>query len=165
MAFNWRDAALSVLTIWWRLTKPCTIGVRGIVLNARGEMLLVRHSYGGRKWFLPGGGHRRAESPDETMVREMREETGLEVRVTGLVGVYFYTGAYKRDHIYIFVCEVIGGELQQVGGEIDDIGWFAPDELPPNLMIGMERFLADWRNHTAGFGRIEAAGIRAGDEI
>jgi len=165
MSLNWRDAALRVLTIWWRMTKPCSIGVRGIVLNDKGEMLLVRHSYGSRKWFLPGGGHHKKESPDETMVREMREETGLEVRVQSLVGVYFYTGAYKRDHIYIFECQMIGGEVQNVGGEIADIGWFSPDKLPPNLMIGMDRFLSDWRAHTAGYGRIEAAGIGAGDEI
>ncbi len=165
MVFNWRDAALSVLAFWWRLTKPCTIGVRGIVLNAEGEVLLVRHSYGGRKWFLPGGGHRGEESPDETMVREMREETGLEIRVTGLVGVYFYTGAYKRDHIYIFACRAVGGEVRRVGGEIADIAWFAPDALPPNVMIGLDRFLDDWRCGVAGYGRIEAAGIHAGDEI
>jgi 8-oxo-dGTP pyrophosphatase MutT (NUDIX family) len=163
MLFNWRDAALSVLTIWWRLTKPCTIGVRGLVLNDAGEILLVQHSYGGRKWFLPGGGHRGGESPDETLVREMREETGLDVVVTGLVGVYFYTGGYKRDHIYIFACRATGGEVRRVGGEIEDIGWFPPDALPENLMLGMDRILDDWRSDVTGYGRIAAN--QAGDEI
>jgi 8-oxo-dGTP pyrophosphatase MutT (NUDIX family) len=154
MAFNWRDAALSVLTLWWRLTRPCTIGVRGIVLNEAGEILLVQHSYGGRRWFLPGGGHRGSESPEEALVREMREETGLEVENTGLVGVYFYTGWYKRDHIYIFACRKVGGEVQRVGGEIADIRWFPPDALPPNQMIALDRILDDWRSGVAGFGRI-----------
>ncbi len=165
MIFNWRDAALSVLTIWWRLTKPCTVGVRGLVLNDAGEMLLVRHSYGGRNWFLPGGGHRGAESPDEALVREMREESGLEVAVTRLIGVYFYAGGYKRDHIYIFACQVVVGGVRRTGGEIADIGWFAPDALPENLMLGMARILADWRSGRTGYGRIMAAGVRAGDEI
>ncbi len=158
MAFNWRDAALQVLTLWWRLTRPCTVGVRGIVLNEQDELLLVQHSYGGRKWFLPGGGHRGSESPEEALVREMREETGLEVEITGLVGVYFYTGWYKRDHIYIFACRRTGGEVNFVGGEIADIGWFSPEALPSPQMVALDRILADWRSGAAGFGRIEAEG-------
>lgn len=154
MIFNWRDVALSVLTVWWRLSRPCTVGVRGIVLNEAGKILLVQHNYGGRKWFLPGGGHRGGESPAETLVREMREETGLEVEVTGLVGVYYYTGQYKRDHIYIFACRKIGGEVRLMGGEIADIGWFPPDDLPPEQMLAINRILTDWRHGVAGFGRI-----------
>ena len=156
MSFNWRDAALGVMGLWWRLTRPCTVGVRGIIVNDAGQILLVQHSYGGRKWFLPGGGHRGGESPDETLVREMREETGLEVAVTGLSGVYFYTGAYKRDHIYIFQCQVTGGEVAMVGGEIAAIGWFSPDHLPSNLMVGMAQILDDWRRGVTGYGRIPA---------
>ncbi len=151
---NWRDGALHILTWWWRLTRPCTIGVRGIVLNEAGEMLLVRHSYGGRQWFLPGGGHRGDESPDETLVREMQEETGLEVRITGLTGVYLDSGQYKRDHIYIFTCRVTGGDLRLVGGEIEAIRWFPPDRLPPNRMPGMDRILRDWREGVVGYGRL-----------
>ena len=151
---NWRDAALLILTSWWRLRKPCTIGARGLVLNQKGEILLVQHSYGDRKWFLPGGGHHGNESPDETLVREMREETGLEIQVTGLIGVYFYTGQYKRDHIYVFECRTVGGDPTLVGGEIADIGWFPPDALPPNLMVGMQRILEDWRRGAPGYGRM-----------
>ena len=165
MALNWRDPALRVLTLWWRLTRPCTVGVRGIVENDAGEILLVRHSYGGRGWFLPGGGHRGSESPEEALVREMWEETGLKVEVTGLVGVYFYTGHYKRDHIYIFACRMVGGEVQRVGGEIADVGWFPPDALPPNQMLAMERILKDWRSRVAGYGRIIAEDDYAGDGI
>ncbi len=157
MQFNWRDAALVVLMLWWRLTKPCTVGVRGITINEAGRLLLVRHSYGSRKWFLPGGGYHGAESPEEAMVREMREETGLEVAVTGLTGVYFYSGGYKRDHVHIFTCTPVGGAVRRVGGEISDIGWFALDALPAEIMPGLNRILADWRRGVAGFGRIAAS--------
>jgi 8-oxo-dGTP pyrophosphatase MutT (NUDIX family) len=155
MRINWRDAALAVLTIWWRLFKPHTVGVRGLVLNDVGELLLVRHSYGRRDWFLPGGGHRGAESPEVAIVREMREETGLEVEVFKLIGVYFYAGAYKRDHVYLFQCQMVGGQVRLVGGEIAEIGWFAPDALPEPLMPGLERILHDWRSGVAGFGTID----------
>ncbi|HHB91165.1 MAG TPA: NUDIX domain-containing protein [Anaerolineae bacterium] len=153
---NWRDAALRVLLAWWRLMRPTTIGVRGIVVDETGKLLLVRHSYGARKWFLPGGGHRGDESPDQALVREMREETGIQVEVTRLVGVYFYNGQHKRDHIYVFACRAIGGESRLVGGEIEAIGWFPPDALPSNLMIGMDRILDDWRRGVPGFGPLHS---------
>ena len=154
MRWNWRDAALDVLTLWWRLTRPQTVGVRGLVSNDAGEILLVRHSYAGRKWFLPGGGHHGNESPEAALVREMREETGLEVQVTRLIGVYFYTGSYKRDHIYLFECQVVGGGTRLVGGEIMDIGWFPPDALPDPMMLGIDKILDDWRSREAGYGSI-----------
>lgn len=163
MSLNWRDPALKLLLLWWRLTKPCTIGVRGLVANEAGDLLLVQHCYGRRSWFLPGGGHRRDESPEDALVREIREETGLEVAVTGLVGVYYYTGGYKRDNIYIFECRRVGGDVKHVGGEIADIGWFPPDALPEKLMVGMTRILDDWRSGKAGYGQISAQ--RTGDLI
>lgn len=154
MIHNWRDVALLLLHQWWRLTKPCTVGVRGLVQNDEGAVLLVRHGYGGREWFLPGGGHRGSESPEEALVREMREETGLEVSVQGLIGAYFYTGGYKRDHILIYQCQAVGGEIQHVGGEISAIGWFAPDALPVPVMPGLARILHDWQHGVAGHGAI-----------
>ncbi len=152
---NWRNIALRVLTLWWWLTRPCTVGVRGLVQNDTGEILLVRHSYGNRHWFLPGGGHRGNESPEQALVREMREETGLEVAITGLVGVYFYPGGYKRDHIYVFACKRVGGEAKLMGGEIEAIRWAAPEALPSPVMRGMDRILADWRRGVTGYGLLE----------
>ncbi len=154
MPFNWRDIAIGVLRVWWRITKPCTVGVRGLIWNEAGELLLVQHSYGDRKWFPPGGGHRGQESPEETLVREIREETGLSVRIQTLVGVYLYTGHYKRDHIYVFSCLIDEGAPRLVGGEIAAVRWFSPDALPDPHMVGLEQILADWRRGVAGFGRI-----------
>ncbi|MCO6451282.1 MAG: NUDIX domain-containing protein [Caldilineales bacterium] len=149
---NWRDPAIFILRIYWRIVRPRTIGVRGILQDDEGRILFVRHSYGKRRWFLPGGGGDGNESADESMVREMREETGLKVEVTRLVGVYLWLESYKRDNIFVFECKQVGGELQVDRGEIADSGWFALDDLPQPLNPGTRRVLADWQSGRTGFG-------------
>ncbi len=153
MQWNWRDPALSVLRWWWRLRRPTTIGVRGILAEETGRILFVRHNYGRRLWFLPGGGGHGAETAAEAMVREMREETGLEVEVARLVGVYLYTGEYKRDHNFVFACRLLRGSLKIDGAEIAQAGWFPPDALPQPLTPGVEQVLADWQSGRVGWGR------------
>jgi ADP-ribose pyrophosphatase YjhB (NUDIX family) len=149
---NWRDPAVKLATAWWWLTRPRTVGVRGIVQDAQGRILFVRHSYGSRRWFLPGGGGNGSESADESMLREMREETGLEVGISRLVGVYLWLDAYKRDTIFLFECELLGGELQIDGGEIVDAAWFPVDALPEPLNPGTRSVLGDWASGRTGFG-------------
>ncbi len=153
MQWNWRDPALRVLRVWWRLRRPTTVGVRGIVADEKGRILFVRHNYGLRRWFLPGGGAQGDETAAEATVREMREETGLEVEILRLVGVYLYTGEYKRDHNFVFACRVIGGHLRIDGGEIAQAGWFPPDALPLPLTPGVEHVLEDWQSGRVGYGR------------
>lgn len=57
------------------------------VRNQRGELLMI-HRTDNHLWALPGGGHDIGESISDTVVREVREEIGIEVEVTGLVGIY-----------------------------------------------------------------------------
>jgi ADP-ribose pyrophosphatase YjhB (NUDIX family) len=80
------------------------------------------------------------ERLDQTVVREVREETGLEVEPTALIGVYSdpeYTFAYPNGHqvqpiVVFFECRVVGGALQPDGDEIMEARYFGPeDELPP----------------------------------
>lgn len=149
---NWRDPAIAILRVYWRIVRPRTIGVRGIIQDDEGRILFVRHSYGSRHWFLPGGGGDGSESADESMVREMWEETGLKVEVTKLVGVYLWLGSYKRDNIFVFACRQIGGEIQIDRGEIADMGWFTLAALPQPLNRGTEAVLADWQASHTGFG-------------
>jgi hypothetical protein len=86
----------------------------------------------------------------------MREETGLEVEITRLVGVYLSRLAYKRDNVFVFECKQIGGTLQQVGGEIAEADWFPPDTPPEPLAAGVRTALVDWQtNSGVGYGRWE----------
>jgi len=80
-----------------------TRGVRVMVHDAQGRLLLVRHRYGRRDlWMLPGGGIGWRETPEAAALREVREETGC--RVAGLVpaGVFVSWAEGRRDTVYLF---------------------------------------------------------------
>jgi ADP-ribose pyrophosphatase YjhB (NUDIX family) len=80
-------------------------------------------------WNLPGGRVESGELPTEAVVRETREETGLEVVVERLVGVY---GKVDRDElVFAFVCRIVGGAITQTD-EADACRFFSFDEIPHN---------------------------------
>jgi len=85
------------------LRNPYTLGVRVIVEDRDGRILLVRHSYIGG-WYLPGGGVEGGESLHQAAVRELREEAGIEPGgAPHLLGVYLNgTGWLARDHVGLF---------------------------------------------------------------
>jgi 8-oxo-dGTP pyrophosphatase MutT (NUDIX family) len=80
------------------------IGAAGVILDADGGVLLVKQTYGRLNWELPGGAAEAGEAPDDTVQREVREETGLAVAVLHMTGYYFDTTA---DFLhFVFRCEV-----------------------------------------------------------
>ena len=101
----------------------------------RQKVLLTRRADNGR-WCLPGGSMDAGESAAETAVREALEETGLEVRVTRLVGIYtspdviveYADGNRYQPVAMTFEAEVVGGELT-LSDETTEFGYFAIDEL------------------------------------
>lgn len=97
------------------------IGADAAIFNERGEILLMERA-DGSGWCLPCGWVEPNESPAQAAVREAREETGLEVQVKRLVGVFFRpANARNGPHAMLAVvhwCEVIGGALT-----LSDEGW------------------------------------------
>ncbi len=94
-----------------------------------GRLLLIHQAYGERLWDFVGGGAEPGEAPEETAVREAKEEIGLAVEPRGLIGVYF--NRPRRLLVFIFNGVITGGTLALQADEIAEIGWFAPDDLPP----------------------------------
>lgn len=87
----------------WRLFRPTTVGVRALVTDDGGRVLLVRHSYTDG-WYLPGGGVARGESIIDGLRRELMEEVGIELLgPPRLLGMYSSTLEGKSDHIGVFV--------------------------------------------------------------
>ena len=110
-----------------------------IIFNAPGRVLLHRRTDNGR-WALPGGAIEIGETADQAVVREVREETGYEVEVLRLVGVYsdprHTTIRYPDGNIssYValaFACRVIGGS-PALSDETSAVEWFDP-QAPARL--------------------------------
>jgi ADP-ribose pyrophosphatase YjhB (NUDIX family) len=107
-------------------------GVAAVVLDHGGKVLLGRRrgSYRGR-WCIPCGYVEYDEDVYAAAVREFREETGLEIKITGICAVKsnFHNPDAHTVGIW-FWAGVTGGELRP-GGDLDRLGFFHPDDLPP----------------------------------
>ena len=126
--------------------------VSGLVVDESGRVLLIRHSRDG-DWVLPGGCVEPDEYPADRLIEEMREETGLEVRPSRLVGVYGGTGCRVHypngDKVRVaslFECEVIGGTLRPDGEESLEIDFFSESELAKLNVSIIGRTLLDARH-------------------
>jgi 8-oxo-dGTP diphosphatase len=117
------------------------LGASGIVWDGAGNLLLIRRGDNGR-WALPGGMIEPGESIAECLVREVREETGVEVEPLRLVGIYS-DPAYGHvildngDELYVviaaFECRVLGGVPRPDGEESLEVAYFSTDDLPASL--------------------------------
>ena len=106
-----------------------TLGAFAIIFDEN-ERVLLSHRRDIDAWNLPGGGVESGETPVEAVIREVTEETGLEVAVDRLVGVY--TNTRRDDIVFTFVCHVTGGALR-LTEESSNHGYCALVEMPRNL--------------------------------
>lgn len=122
-----------------------TLGVRGVVENSNGEVLLVRHTYT-KGLFFPGGGVERGETADFSLRRELEEEGG--VRVTGspgLIGVFSNHRVFRNDHVVLYRLRPAdwaqGGD--PIGREISELVWCNPSDPPADATPGTQRRLSE----------------------
>ena len=96
-------------------------------------------------WCLPGGAVDEGETIAQAAIREAREEIGLEVELTRLIGLYSQPGAASSFvwHLASFAARPIGGELKEDPSEVIEIGYFGPDELPADLLVTHKRRILD----------------------
>jgi 8-oxo-dGTP diphosphatase len=130
---------------WWGLAAPRLPGaapltvVQAVLLREGRVLLGVRGDL--RGWELPGGTPRPGESDAAALVREVREETGLEVEVGARVGDYQRSGF--RPHLArVFVCRVIAG-AERPSLETPRLRWFEVERLPATLFPWYRAPLAD----------------------
>ena len=121
-----------------------TEGAHVLVTDDAGRVLVVRTTYLGPGWMLPGGRVERSETPHRAAIRETREETGLDVTVDRLVLI----DAHRRGNVsFVFAGRLLGGELAPQFGEIAEVGWLGRDEIAAT----------SWRLHRL-LGRIDQIG-------
>lgn len=107
-----------------------------------GKILLTqREDY--EIWVLPSGGVEEGESLAHAAIRETKEETGLDVELTRLIGVYSRLGSWSPGYMILFAARQIGGEIKCQEGETIAVEWFAFHELPSPLSLGHKRRIQD----------------------
>lgn len=107
-----------------------------VVRDDQGRVLLI-HKVDNNLWALPGGGHEIGESITDTAVREVREETGLDVEVVRLTGTYtnpnhvmaYDDGEVRQQFSLCFVANLVGGTPREDGVETKQVKWVEPDEI------------------------------------
>jgi 8-oxo-dGTP pyrophosphatase MutT (NUDIX family) len=129
--------AYSALRVYWWLFRPRSSGVKCVITH-RGDVLLVRHTYGPRGWELPGGSRKRNEEASDTATREIQEELGLHVRSWRPLGQIEVVVDHHKDALFCFQAEVAspeGGspELVPNPGELQEARWFPNRQLPSPL--------------------------------
>lgn len=126
-----------------------------VVANDRGEILLLERTDNGN-WTIPGGAMEHGESLTETAVREAKEETGYDIEVTGLVGIYTnpnrrieYTsnGEVRQEFSVVYSGRAIGGE-PTLNDEAARVEWVPIGELDALRMTApirdrIARYLGD----------------------
>ncbi len=103
-----------------------TEGAHVFLTDDSGRVLVVRTTYLGPGWMLPGGRIERGETPHDGAARETQEETGLSVIVERLVLVDARRG---RDVSFVYAGRVVGGEMQPQFGEIAEVAWVDREEI------------------------------------
>jgi ADP-ribose pyrophosphatase YjhB (NUDIX family) len=131
------------------------IGVRGAVFDAMGRLLLVREAADNHLWAMPGGWAEVNQTPSQSVVREIFEESGYHARPIKLAAVWDRArqadppAPYSVTRLF-FICALEGGE-PRTSIETSGHGWFHEADIPSDLSFGrthprhIARMFAHWR--------------------
>lgn len=108
--------------------------VKGIVLNDKGEILFVRrkrewHAEAHGKWEFPGGKINFNEKPEDAVIREIKEESGYDAAVTGMIPTMLsakwdYPDKESQQLLVCYTCELTGGGPVLADSGVSEIRWF-----------------------------------------
>jgi ADP-ribose pyrophosphatase YjhB (NUDIX family) len=129
-----------------------TTGVTVAIIEGETILLTLREDF--EVWCMPGGELDPGEGLADCARREVREETGLEVELTRLVGIYSRVG-WHDHHVCLFAARVIGGALNPDPREVLDACFFPFDALPEHLLISQAGRIADAISGVVGIVRTE----------
>lgn len=140
-----RSLRQRIFQSWFRFSRPMTLGVRAMVERSDGRILLVRHTYT-KGLFFPGGGVEKAERIATSLLRELKEEGGVELTGTPrLVGIYSNQAIFPNDHVVFYHLKPddwTAGKATGIG-EISERVWADPLDLPEDATPATKRRTAE----------------------
>ena len=130
-------------------------GVAAVILNESNKLLLQKKSDG--SWSLPAGMIEPAESPSQAVVREVREETGLKIKVERVLGVFggegvgftYPNGDQVEYTVVLLKCLQTGHFEEQLDDETSELAWFSKSDMPTLLcLILLSAYLQKTSSHS-----------------
>ncbi len=116
----------------------------GIVFNKKGQVLLTKHSQN-HHWGFPKGLIEEGQKSEEAALREVKEEGGVEAKILGKIGYSKYIYTFEKEKIFkvvtYFLMEYISGNPKDHDWEMEDAGWFSPDEALKTLSFSQDKNL------------------------
>ena len=123
------------------LLSPVALGAAGLVIDGRGQVLLVRHSYKAG-WSLPVGGVERGEPPAVAVLRELKEEVGLDGGAADFFGLYTRRAGWVTNVVALY--RITGARVNfRPNWEVREILWADPAAPPPGATPATLRRLAE----------------------
>ena len=115
---------------FFRFKRGLTLGVRAVVTDDEGRVLLLQHTYV-HGWYLPGGGVERGETAETAVIRELQEEAGVRaLSRPRLLSAHSNEVLHSGDHVLLYRVEAWEPCTSDAAGEIHAVGWFDPNDLP-----------------------------------
>lgn len=128
---SWRVLPHSCQRLAVRIAAPkVTLGACAVILDDRGRVLLAHHTYRKRPWGLPGGLVNSSEQPEAGLVRELREELGVEAQVGQVLSAETNPATHQ---LTLYYRATLLGRPREDGIEIDGLRFAAPEEVPTLL--------------------------------
>jgi ADP-ribose pyrophosphatase YjhB (NUDIX family) len=140
--------AYAALRLYWLVFRPDVRGVR-CVIEHEGRVLLIRHTYGERRWYFPGGAVKRGEEPAAAARREAEEEVGIRLPRLIRLGEFTSTDKHMHDHVHCFCGAAPSAEVRVHRGEVREARWFAWGELPEDLSADAVRVIECYTGRAA----------------
>lgn len=129
-----------VQRVAWKVFRPRTRGVKLMLFNEQGQILLIRNTYGDpRLLVLPGGGVRPFESFAHAARREAMEELSCEIQAPAHVGTFTSTAEGKVDTVQLFTAQVLAHDIQIDHKEVAEALFCDIHELPVDVSPATRR--------------------------
>ncbi|MEU0502699.1 NUDIX domain-containing protein [Nocardia sp. NPDC005998] len=129
------------------------VAVSAVVRDSQGRILMI-HRTDNDRYSIPGGGLEAGETITQALIREVKEETGIDVRVTDLIGIFsnpdhviaYDDGEVRQEFSICFHADPIGGHLR-TSSESKEVRWVAPNNISslnvhPSIALRIERGLS-----------------------
>jgi 8-oxo-dGTP diphosphatase len=129
----WRTLPMWIHVLAMRIFRPkFRAAVAAMVFDEQGRILLFKHTYRKFEWGIPAGGLEYNEQPENAIVREFYEETGMQIKVEKML--LAESSKEDRNISLIYLCKIVSGSFKE-SNEISEMKYFDVNNLPKMLFM------------------------------